>query len=196
MSRPKSYTPDKLIEAAMLRFWHYGYEATSMADLVKATGVSRHGIYEAFRSKYGLFRACLETYQTAIVTPAFAQVEAERAGLLEIARYFAQQIEAGLSMQPSPPGCLIANTMTELGPHDVEIADIVKAHHERLINGFMHALSNASPATSKSDIRDLAQFLATSAQGLWSFSRTASSGDILNSYSKTLLSLIKQRLSI
>ena len=36
MSRPKKFNPDEALEKAMQVFWHKGYEATSMEDLLTA----------------------------------------------------------------------------------------------------------------------------------------------------------------
>jgi len=98
-------------------------------------------------------------------------------------------------MKPSPPGCLIANTMTELGPHDEEIAACVDQHHKRLTAGFANALKNEDADAKSSEIKDVASFLTVSAQGLWSFSRTVSGDALLKAYATTLISLVKQRLS-
>ncbi|MFN3213137.1 MAG: TetR/AcrR family transcriptional regulator [Henriciella sp.] len=75
MPRPKSHTKDALVEAAMHRFWHYGYAATSMDDLVKATGVSRHGIYSDVGGKRALFLAGFAAYRDTVVAPALAAME-------------------------------------------------------------------------------------------------------------------------
>jgi TetR/AcrR family transcriptional regulator, transcriptional repressor for nem operon len=94
----------------MRLFWSKGFEATSMDDLVRATGVSRYGIYEAASGKEGLFLACLETYSQAIVTPAFADVERGDADIGAISGYFERQIAAGEHAGLPGPGCLMANS--------------------------------------------------------------------------------------
>ena len=51
-----------------------------MEDLVKATGVSRHGIYSDTGGKRDLFLETFAIYQREVVSPAFAAVEADGAG--------------------------------------------------------------------------------------------------------------------
>lgn len=46
--------------AATIVFRQQGYEATSVDDLVAATGVHRASLYGVFGSKYGLFRRALD----------------------------------------------------------------------------------------------------------------------------------------
>jgi TetR/AcrR family transcriptional repressor of nem operon len=45
MARPREFEPHEALNRAMHLFWQKGYEDTSMADLVAATGVSRYGFY-------------------------------------------------------------------------------------------------------------------------------------------------------
>lgn len=52
------------LEAALGVFWRKGYEGTSYADLVAATGVERTALYSAFGNKAALFLRALERYAT------------------------------------------------------------------------------------------------------------------------------------
>ncbi len=198
MPRQKRYSEDDLIGAAMRQFWDHGFTATSMDQLVGVTGVSRHGIYSAFGGKRDLFLACLEAYQQAVVTPAFAVVEEEGTGLSAIAGYFETQIAKAEALGLPGPGCLVANTMTELGPHDRDVLDRVNRHNQRLYAGFKKALTAADenePPLSESVLNDLASLLVTSAQGLWSLSRSVDQAGPLRRIVATLLDLLKARLT-
>ncbi|MEO1379603.1 MAG: helix-turn-helix domain-containing protein [Pseudomonadota bacterium] len=62
MARPKSFSSDDLYERALMRFWHRGFEGTSIDDLVKATGISRHGIYTEAGGKKALYLRCFDHY--------------------------------------------------------------------------------------------------------------------------------------
>ena len=75
MPRPRTQDRTQIIARAMEQFWQHGFAASSMDDLVKATGSTRHTIYTEFCGKERLFEDCLVAYSGAIVTPAFAQVE-------------------------------------------------------------------------------------------------------------------------
>lgn len=197
MPKQKTYTHDELLASAMQQFWVAGYHATSMDDLVKATQVSRHGIYNSFGSKHGLFIACLRAYQTHVVSPAFAAVEAPNAGLDAIQGYFDFQLARAKTHHLPGPGCLVANSMTELAPHDDAVLECVQAHEQRLKTGFLNALHGANAAQGKrstAELEHLAAFLVTSAQGLWSFSRSVGDAAPLAHFVDTLLSLIQLRI--
>ena len=142
MPRAKQLSKRELVERAMHRFWRHGYTATSIADLVASTGASRQALYSDFGSKHGLYLAALDAYRSQVVSPAFGRVEAGEAGLAEIWDYFEQQIALAEAGEQPGPGCLIANTMVESGPHDPEFMEVVQDHLERLTAGFNHALVN------------------------------------------------------
>ena len=55
MARPVEYNREEVVEKAMQTFWKKGYHATSMADLVEATGLNPGSIYAAFKSKENFF---------------------------------------------------------------------------------------------------------------------------------------------
>ncbi|RCA06083.1 TetR/AcrR family transcriptional regulator, partial [Klebsiella pneumoniae] len=60
--RPKVFDRDAALDKAMTLFWQHGYEATSLADLVEATGAKAPTLYAEFVNKEGLFRAVLDRY--------------------------------------------------------------------------------------------------------------------------------------
>jgi TetR/AcrR family transcriptional regulator, transcriptional repressor for nem operon len=199
MPRSKSYEINQVTERAMLCFWRNGFYATSIDDLVAATGVSRHGIYGEFVDKRGLFVASLATYVTSIVDPAFCQVETTHANLDEIRAYFEMQIDLAEQGGLPGPGCLMANTMTEVAPHDEDFMQLVSHHLQRLRRGFAHALANQRaewklPKRSALTSR-LADHLTISSQGLWSVSRSIRDASILRSYAADLVAFAEGELN-
>lgn len=64
MGRPRTFDIEEALEAALGVFWRKGFEGTSYADLVAATGVERPALYSAFGNKDALFLHALERYGT------------------------------------------------------------------------------------------------------------------------------------
>ena len=58
----KQYDETDVLERAMKAFWARGYEATSINDLVAATGINRGSLYAGFTDKRGLFMRALDHY--------------------------------------------------------------------------------------------------------------------------------------
>lgn len=115
--RPREFELDDALDAAMNAFWLHGYESTSMADLVEATGVKKGSLYKAFGDKHALFVSSLERYMQ--------KMEAELAPILMSAptatvavRRWIEFAQGTGSSDECPRGCMIVNTISELAPHD------------------------------------------------------------------------------
>lgn len=62
MPRVESFDRTAVLQDAMKVFWANGYNATSMQDLVNATGLNRSSLYNSFGDKMDLYRASLKEY--------------------------------------------------------------------------------------------------------------------------------------
>lgn len=60
--RPRIFDRQAALDAAMERFWRYGYEGTSISDLTEAMGCTAPTLYGLFGSKEQLYREILEHY--------------------------------------------------------------------------------------------------------------------------------------
>lgn len=169
MTQPRAYDPDIFLDQVTRAFWSRGYGATSLSDLVAATGVHRGSIYTAYRGKRDLFLACLRRYDARHRRDFLAGLGrrlAPRAAILaafEAAAGLAPNHPPASAPTPEsaaasspPPGCLLVNTAIELGPHDPEIAAQVSASlaeveaffADRLLAGIRDgSLSAALPVT-------------------------------------------------
>ncbi len=195
MAKSRSYDRTKLLQSAMERFWEHGYYATSIRDLVDVTGVSRHGLYAEFDGKHGMFLAALETYLDTFVKEAFERVEGTDASTRQIRGYFEHLIALSETNGLPGPGCLIANTMVEAAPHEVDVKAVVQRHLNRLRSGFEQALLNGqkrNEVDQSIDAERFAEFLTISAQGLWSASRMMEDASHMRVYVDTLLAPIEK----
>lgn len=204
MVRPRSKSRHDLVANAMLVFWRRGFAATSMDDLVNATGVSRGGIYADFGGKDDLFLSCLGAYRLEYIEPALQQLRSGGDALASVEAYFDFFIELHRRHGMPGPGCFFANVMTERAPHEAEVLAVVKQHMVDLRHAFRDALGkggvqgndtfdNREPGEQALD--QLAGFLATASQGLWSYARSSTDSGELESFKQVLLDLLKTRLS-
>lgn len=197
MPRTKSGKREILVTAAMQHFWQHGYEATSIDDLVRATGVCRQGIYSDAGGKDVLFAKCLRAYVDAVVTPAFARVEGAHATLDTVAEFFEMQIARGEAAGLPGAGCLLANTMTEVAPRSPAIMRIVIDHNTRLRRGFARAIANTAKSAghtlSRTDRDELSLTLIAFTNGLWAMSRTSGDATVLRRAVRQMLQLIQIR---
>ena len=198
MPRPRSKSRDELISSAMGVFWENGFNATSIEDLVVATGVGRGGIYSDFGGKEDLYLACLEAYRIRFADPAIHILRSGTNGLSSIEAYFDFFIALHEKHGMPGPGCFIANTMTELAPHHAEVQRVVNEHSADLKSAFARSLLQAARASDerirKTEISEMAEFLVTSSQGLWSYGKSISDIRTLKQFKVTLLELLRFRL--
>jgi TetR/AcrR family transcriptional regulator, transcriptional repressor for nem operon len=197
MPRPRSFTGKSITQSALGTFWQAGYHATSMDDLVAATGASRHAIYTEFGGKHALFISALDAYRDEIVTPAFSMVEADGANLASVARYFEFQIARAEAIGLPGAGCFFANSSTEVAPHDDDVRARVDAHNRRLFNGFLAALRTTAGGRTSSPPSELANLAATMvvfATGLWTASRAVGDAKSLRQSVRTFLAMIERAL--
>lgn len=122
--RPIEFLPDEALDAAMQLFWERGYEATSLQDLESRTGLARSSLYNSFGSKRDLYAMSLARYKQQLGELMFAPLENGTAGLEDIDA-FLDRLAAGLGRllgAPNAAGCLMINSMMELGGKDREFA--------------------------------------------------------------------------
>ncbi|WP_181366373.1 TetR/AcrR family transcriptional regulator [Albidovulum aquaemixtae] len=110
----------------MRAFWANGYEATSVSDLVAATGLNRGSLYGGFGDKRTLFVQALRHYDATEREGFLTRVAATEAPRDAILAAF-EQAARDPGPGGTPPGCLLVNTALECAPHDAEIAGIVNA---------------------------------------------------------------------
>ncbi|TDC28482.1 TetR/AcrR family transcriptional regulator [Kribbella albertanoniae] len=127
MVRPRMFDEDQAVDAAMRVFWASGYEATSTQELCTATGLGRSSIYNTFSSKRALFDLALRRYMEQTTS---AQLELIRRTDLPIRERVRQILWRAVEPDPGDPsGCLVINTVVELGPTDPELVEILDRDH-------------------------------------------------------------------
>ncbi len=71
MGRNRGFDEDAVVATAALAFAEGGYEATSIDDLVRCTGLHRGSLYQAFGSKRGLFLLALRRASTELAVESW-----------------------------------------------------------------------------------------------------------------------------
>jgi TetR/AcrR family transcriptional repressor of nem operon len=141
--RPIEYDRAEVLWKAMEAFWSAGYEATSIADLATATGLSRSSIYSEFGSKRGLFDESLSVYESNL-RPMLFPLEQDEPGLAGLLGFFDNWSSRASDPQvESSMGCLIVNSTTEMASSDEGIRAVSLRYQERLAGLFEAALERA-----------------------------------------------------
>lgn len=170
MARPPAFSRPDVVAAAMATFWRLGYEATSLDDLTGATGLSRSSLYGAFGSKDGLFREALDLYEERVIGWMLADLESGQGGLAAIRGFFAMIADrAGTDPAEVARGCLMTNSLTELGASRPGIQERAVRYAARLRAAFVTALEQAADdgQIADDDLAGRADLLATLVLGTW-----------------------------
>lgn len=128
VGRPREFDTDQVLDAAMQAFWAKGYEATSMGDLMAATGLHKGSLYQAFGDKHALFVQALQRYLAAMrrhKNECIAQAATPLDGIRAAAHSL---IDMADDDPLCPRGCMALNSLIELAPHDPQVASIMADH--------------------------------------------------------------------
>jgi TetR/AcrR family transcriptional repressor of nem operon len=132
MSRPREFDEGTALAAIRNTFWDHGYAATSVDDLVRATGLGKGSLYGAFGSKREMFVRALREYAK--------QDWNMRSGCFEMT-----------ALAGSKRGCLLAKAIAELAGEDGDVDGIVGDFYRRYEELFVRTLRR--PRSSAYEIR-------------------------------------------
>lgn len=127
MARPREFDTDEALGQAMQAFWSHGYEGTSMTDLMQAMGLQKGSIYKAFGDKHTLFILAIKRYLDIAHQFDLDLIEKATSPKKGIRAWFVNEMTI-MCDQPLKRGCLMVNTITELGSEDKEAINLVKSH--------------------------------------------------------------------
>jgi AcrR family transcriptional regulator len=188
--RPMSFDRDAALEQAMLLFWRHGYEATSLAALTRAMGVTPPSIYAAYGDKKGLFREAVARYLAQPLPPA--EMVAQAPDATAAARWMLEGAAAAFTGEATPPGCLLASSAiavsTEAEDLRRELAGIRQGVETALRERILADIARgALPA--ETDAATLAAYVTTTVQGLSTLARDGATR-------QTLLNVVRLALSV
>jgi TetR/AcrR family transcriptional repressor of nem operon len=139
--RLKSFDETEVLEIAMEVFWERGYQGIGLSELLERMGISRQSLYDTFGSKRELFLRVIEHYRTTQLSQALVLLQRDGSpvdNVKAVVRFFER-----LAADRRCRGCLVANTLVELGPHDAEIGTRLQATLDLLQGAIRKALRDA-----------------------------------------------------
>ncbi|STM09133.1 TetR family transcriptional regulator [Escherichia coli] len=180
-------------DKAMKLFWQHGYEATSLADLVEATGAKAphaiRGIYQQRGVIFALFSTAI-----SIVLPlsmkhsCFVKRKAWSLRWLTILLPSANCFTS----KDTPAGCFMINNCTTLSPDSGDIGNTLKSRHamqERTLQQFLCQRQARGEIPTHCDVTHLAEFLNCIIQGMSISAREGASLEKLMQIVRTTLRL-------
>lgn len=192
MPRRKEFDREEVLMKAMTAFRDKGYEATSIEELVRRMGINRFSLYQTFKSKHDLFVQALQAYYEKVALPFFARLRDSDEGLRVLETTLMKMVSR-IKTGESPNGCLLCNTMAELGAKkDKRTAAILARYLNRVENDFHAALVRAKALREISvdvNARERAKVLVGYATGLLSLAKVLNEREMRASVRATMAAL-------
>ena len=189
MPRPQEFDTTEALRQALGVFWRKGYEATSLTDLLAATGLSKSSLYATFGGKRELFIAAFDTYRQDRARAAHHVLE--QGPVRPAIDAFFHQLFASVNDAEPAYGCMSINQAVELAPHDPEVRQRVVQDlqfMEDLLARTIERGQQEGALTSARPARELAKLLVLAFPGLQVMARAGYSPQQLNDSLQLLLS--------
>ncbi|OXM69461.1 TetR/AcrR family transcriptional regulator [Amycolatopsis vastitatis] len=194
MARPREFDESAAVEKAMHAFWETGYEATSTQDLCEATGLGRSSVYNTFTSKRALFGRSLTHYTSTQLGKRQAILDGPGTAAERLAAVLDSAIEDDLEQHRR--GCLVVNTLAELGVPDDEVGAALRHDTARNLTMFTECVREGVLDGSLRDGLDpaeVAEFLLSTTSGLRVMARRGTSRESMHAVADIALSAIVAR---
>jgi AcrR family transcriptional regulator len=156
MGRTKTFVREEVLDLAIQLFWEKGFSETSLADLEKATGVNKSGLYSEFKDKEDIFNECVRRYSAT--HPAYLILDTPPYGWNNIEKF----ISSNLTCQ-GKKGCFLSNSLREFAIIPQKSRGLVE---ESSLSVAELIKKNLKAAGVKKNVTPLASMIATFTCGL------------------------------
>lgn len=167
--RPKLFDREMALDKALELFWAHGYEATSLADLVEATGAKAPTLYAEFENKEGLFRAALDRYIEKFAEQREAALACPERTVAEGIENYLRSTAACFTDRSKPAGCFFICTSTALSASSGEVAEMLRVRHssqEAVLLSFLQQRQQSGEIGAACDVNGIARYLSCLLQGM------------------------------
>lgn len=164
MARPREFDEDQVLDSVLALFWSRGFEATSVQDLVDATGLNRASLYNAFGDKEALYRKVLERYLDKAA--ALGGLDTSLPVHEALPKLVYGWVDGTMPAE-GPRGCFLQQCATAGGDATAqELLAAWNARLERMIREYLTAERDRGAFRTARDPKDLARFLVLVQQGI------------------------------
>lgn len=194
MGRPREFDEEEVVDRALAAFWRKGYEATSVSDLMEATGLAKGSVYKGFGDKRSFFLRVLTEYLEAGRARYRRHDGAGADAIATLRAWMLGGVSCGTEDTP-PSGCFAVNTAVELAERDAEIRALLQSH-ERALQALYRATLRRGQAAGQIrgdlDLMHTARWLTALIAGLRVGAKTGLSDTEAESLVDFSLAAVKQ----
>ncbi len=192
VGRHRQFDRNEVLDLAMRVFVEKGFEATSIHDLIEATGINRASLYDTFRDKESLFLEVLDRYDNKMYAELEECLQSHSCKIDGLREWFYRVVEQGSNRRH--PGCLMVNSTIERALRDEDCAARSARNFRRSEETYYQALvdaQNAGQISTETNLRALARFIAGTIRGLRVAAKATSDYQTLKDIADIALSNIR-----
>ncbi len=188
--RPKTFDREAALDIALELFWRHGYEATSLADLVAATGAKAPTLYAEFTNKEGMFRAAVDRYTEQFASKSAAALTCPDSCVASGVENYFRSTAACFTDSEKPGGCFFICTSTGLSASSEDVAKMLRRRHdnqEQNLLEFLRDRQATGELDARTDVNAIAAWLGCLLQGMSVRAREGATEAELNALVDTLM---------
>jgi len=142
MARSKEFDTAAVLRKSMAIFGRYGYEGTTLQQLLDGLGIARQSLYDTYGTKRDLFLSAVKQYvneKSDAVVSTLAQAASPKDAIASVFREAANVLKDERRRNE----CFILQSAIDQIPLDDELAEFFRRDMERLERAFLDALRRA-----------------------------------------------------
>ena len=174
--------------------WLNGYHATSVKDIVSASGIPKGSFYNYFESKESFAKEALKLYMTEgeeIVNDTLANEHL--APLERLKRFYKRRIDHMERQMQLKKGCFASNMASELGDTNDDLSKVIQEVLDELKVPIKEAVRLAQidgSIQSVADPSEITDFMENSFRGAFMEMKSSRSAEPLRNCNKFIFSAI------
>ncbi|RJQ79047.1 TetR/AcrR family transcriptional regulator [Pseudonocardiaceae bacterium YIM PH 21723] len=176
--RPPSFDRAEVLDAITRAFWANGYEATSMAEITKITGVNPPSLYAAFGDKASLFGEVVRHYTERYSVITAESLKEEPTSFSAVSRLLRTLATEYVSHE-HPKGCMVIAGSPDRDGIDAILRQGRLSNRDLLIQK-IQADVDSGELPSTVDPEQLALFVGAVVQGMSQHARDGATEEQLH----------------
>ncbi|WP_405878589.1 TetR/AcrR family transcriptional regulator [Streptomyces sp. NBC_01136] len=181
MARPRNFDENQVLESVREQFWNRGYAATSLQDLMAATGLGKGSLYGAFGDKRQLFLHVLDSYRDEQLT-SVRQILTGPGPALERLTHLLEGTANGFAGDTQRRGCFMVNSTSELHSQEPEVVSRARTTYQGVEDLLIACVKDAQregDLDPSADAQELGRLLLAVLQGIEFLAKTNMDGSAL-----------------
>jgi len=195
MARTRAFDRDAALDRAMRVFWRDGYAATTIDELVRATGVNRASMYDCFGSKRNLFLQAVDRYVGETAAGRLAAID-KSLPAPEVLRAIFAAMTTAADESERRLGCFLTNCAIELAGSEPAVrarVEHVFSTMQTLFRATIERGQAAGELSAELDAEESAAMLLSVLQGLRVLARSGRDHTAIEAIVDTAIATLRSR---